>query len=42
VAHEREDILFVPRSAKRAAGQALKKAAVGTLTGIAIWRVGAH
>jgi polysaccharide export outer membrane protein len=42
VALEREDILFVPRSAKRAAGQALKKAAVGTLTGIAIWRVGAH
>jgi polysaccharide export outer membrane protein len=42
VALEREDILFVPRSGKRAASQALKKAALGTLTGIAIWRVGAH
>jgi polysaccharide biosynthesis/export protein len=42
VALDPEDILFVPRSGKRAAGQAVKKAAAGTLSGIAIWRVGAH
>jgi polysaccharide export outer membrane protein len=42
VALEREDILFVPRSGRRAAGQAVKKAAVGTLSGIAIWRIGAQ
>ena len=42
VALEPEDILFVPRSGKRAATEALKKAAVGTLSGIAIWRIGAH
>lgn len=42
VALEPEDILFVPRSGKRAASQAVKKAALGTLTGIAIWRIGAH
>jgi polysaccharide export outer membrane protein len=39
---EREDILFVPRSGKRAASQAVKRAAVGTLSGIAVWRIGAH
>jgi polysaccharide export outer membrane protein len=39
---EREDILFVPRSGKRAASQAVKRAAVGTLSGIAIWRIGAR
>jgi polysaccharide export outer membrane protein len=39
---EPEDILFVPRSGRRAAEQAVKKAAVGTLSGIAIWRIGAH
>lgn len=42
VALEREDILFVPRSGKRAAGQAVKRAALGTLSGIAIWRIGAR
>jgi polysaccharide biosynthesis/export protein len=42
VALEPEDILFVPRSGGRAAGQAVKKAALGTLSGIAIWRIGAH
>jgi polysaccharide export outer membrane protein len=42
VALEPEDILFVPRSGARAAAQTIKKAAVGTLSGIAIWRVGAH
>jgi polysaccharide export outer membrane protein len=42
VALEPDDILFVPRSGARAATQAIKKAAVGTLSGIAIWRVGAH
>jgi len=42
VALEREDILFVPRSGKRAASQAVKRAAVGTLSGIAVWRIGAR
>jgi polysaccharide biosynthesis/export protein len=42
VALEPEDILFVPRSGSRVASQAVKKAALGTLSGIAIWRIGAH
>jgi polysaccharide export outer membrane protein len=42
VALESEDILFVPRSGKRAAGQAMKRLAIGTLSGIAIWRVGSR
>jgi protein involved in polysaccharide export with SLBB domain len=42
VALESEDILFVPRSGKRAAGQAVKRLAIGTLSGIAIWRVGSR
>ena len=42
IALQREDILFVPRSGKRAASQAVKRAALGTLSGIAIWRIGAR
>ena len=42
VALQSEDILFVPRSGKRAAGQAMKRLAIGTLSGIAIWRVGSR
>lgn len=42
VALQSEDILFVPRSGKRAAGQAMKRLAIGTLSGVAIWRVGSR
>lgn len=42
VALAREDILFVPRSGRRAAGQAMKRLAIGTLSGIAIWRIGSR